>query len=426
MYQRGSFRVMYPLFHQRLRDNGDGPSADPLECHLLTREPRGSAMLMERSFYEFFAGAGMARAGLGGGWKCLFANDFDYKKGETYRRNWGDKELKTLDVRKLRTSDLPGSADLVWASFPCQDLSLAGGGAGLKGERSGTFWQFWRLMKTLVAEDRAPRLIVLENVCGTLTSHDGKDFTAICNAIQQAGYFLGAFVIDAELFVPQSRPRLFIVCVRTDVEVPQECISEDPLPKWHARIIDPYLSLSQKVKDKWVWWSLPLPPRRRIGLSDLIEENPQGVAQYTQEQMRLLLSRMSPLNRVKLTKAQQLKLPIVGGLYMRTRMDASGAKVQRAEIRFDNLSGCLRTPAGGSSRQTILIVNGSSVQARLISTRETARLMGLPDSYILPDNYNEAYHLTGDGVVVPVVRHLAANIFEPTLAAARVRRSTAA
>jgi len=142
--------------------------------------------------------------------------------------------------------------------------------------------------------------------------------------------------------------------------------------------------------------------------------------------MAQLLSKMSDRNRAKLTKAQRLNRPIVGGLYRRTRIDENGGKVQRAEIRFDDLSGCLRTPGGGSSRQTVLIVDGESVQARLISTRETARLMGLPDSYILPDNYNEAYHLTGDGVVVPVVRHIAAHILEPTLAASRARRTTAA
>jgi DNA (cytosine-5)-methyltransferase 1 len=137
---------MYPLFHRKLRDNTGWPSANPLECHSVTGEPRMEGIPMEHGFYEFFAGGGMARAGLGSGWKCLFANDFDHKKGETYRKNWGDKELKTLDVGSLKTSDLPGVADLAWASFPCQDLSLAGGGAGLKGDRSGTFWPFWRLM----------------------------------------------------------------------------------------------------------------------------------------------------------------------------------------------------------------------------------------------------------------------------------------
>ena len=131
------------------------------------------------SYYEFFAGGGMARAGLGDGWRCLFANDFDRRKAESYRANWGGEELHVGDVREISTAQLPGRADLVWASFPCQDLSLAGAGAGLKGERSGTFWPFWELIKALRQEGRAPALIVLENVCGALTSHGGKDFVKI-------------------------------------------------------------------------------------------------------------------------------------------------------------------------------------------------------------------------------------------------------
>ena len=94
---------------------------------------------------------------------------------------------------------------------------------------------------------------------------------------------------------------------------------------------------------------------------------------------------------------------MVGTVYKRTRVDEVGRKVQRAEIRFDDIAGCLRTPAGGSSRQVIVVVDGDRVRSRLISPRETARLMGLRDDYELPTNYNEAYHLTGDGVAVPVV-----------------------
>src|SRR5271168_262666 len=122
----------------------------------------------------------MARAGLGPGWTCRFANDFDPKKGRAYGVNWGDGELAIGDVRHVRMTDLPGRADLAWASFPCQDLSLAGAQAGLGGERSGTFYPFWELMRGLVREGRAPRIIALENVCGALTSHGGRDFQAIC------------------------------------------------------------------------------------------------------------------------------------------------------------------------------------------------------------------------------------------------------
>ena len=100
-----------------------------------------------------------------------------------YARNWGESELRLADVAELTTKDLPGVANLAWASFPCQDLSLAGSGAGLRGERSGTFWPFWNLMEELADEGRAPLVIVLENVCGALTSHGGEDFTAISTAI---------------------------------------------------------------------------------------------------------------------------------------------------------------------------------------------------------------------------------------------------
>ena len=106
---------------------------------------------------------------------------------------------------------------------------------------------------------------------------------------------------------------------------------------------------------------------------------------------------------------------MVGTVYKRTRRDETGRKVQRAEVRFDDIAGCLRTPAGGSSRQLVIFVEGRKVRSRLISSRETARLMGLPDDYALPDNYNEAYHLTGDGVVVPVVRFLAETLIEPVI-----------
>ena len=120
---------------------------------------------------------------------------------------------------------------------------------------------------------------------------------------------------------------------------------------------------------------------------------------------------MSDVNLAKVQTAKASGVKMVGTIYKRTRHE-HGIKVQRAEIRFDDIAGCLRTPAGGSSRQLIMIVEGDKIRSRLISTRETARLMGLPETYQLPDRYNEAYHLTGDGVAVPVVRYIAKHLFE--------------
>jgi DNA (cytosine-5)-methyltransferase 1 len=147
---------------------------------------------MTLGYYEFFAGGGMARAGVGSHWTCLFANDIDPKKAFSYATNWGEQQVVVKDVAGLKSADLPGIADLVWASFPCQDLSLAGMGAGLDGDRSGTFWPFWNLMAALRVEKRAPRMIVLENVKGALTSHGGRDFAAIGAALTSANYRFGA------------------------------------------------------------------------------------------------------------------------------------------------------------------------------------------------------------------------------------------
>jgi DNA (cytosine-5)-methyltransferase 1 len=377
-------------------------------------------------FYEFFAGGGMARAGLGPGWRCLFANDFDHKKSRIYRENWGEAELKTADVGTLTAEDIPGCAQLAWASFPCQDLSLAGGGAGLKGDRSGTFWPFWKLMEGIVKKGRGPRIIALENVCGTLNSHGGKDFATICGGFQQVGYSVGALVIDASLFVPQSRPRLFVLGVEQSVRIPETLVSNAPSLPWHTRgLRTAYQKLPTKTKADWIWWKLPTPPHRKVAFADIIEESPTSTNWYSATETQSLLGMMSELNCAKLREARLEERRIIGGLYRRTREDEYGRKVQRAEIRFD-VSGCLRTPAGGSSRQVVLVVDGESTRARLISSRETARLMGLPDTYKLPENYNEAYHITGDGVVVPVVRHLARHIFEPILNSLEVRKTAAA
>jgi DNA (cytosine-5)-methyltransferase 1 len=282
-------------------------------------------------------------------------------------------------------------------------------------------------MKALDAEGRAPRMIVLENVCGALTSHGGKDFAVIGDALASGGYRFGALVMDAAHFVPQSRPRLFIVAVRAGLAVGADLVADGPDERWcSAALTVAYGKLSKRSRGAWMWWRLPAPPLRNTTFADIIEDEPKGVAWHTQEETRRLLAMMSPVNLAKVDAAKKSGRRMVGGIYRRTRADDSGDKVQRAEIRFDDVAGCLRTPAGGSSRQSLMTIDGSKVRSRLLSPREAARLMGLPDTYKLPDNYNDAYHLAGDGVAVPVVRFLAAHILEPILASAVAAEQKAA
>lgn len=377
----------------------------------------------EFGFYEFFAGGGMARAGLGERWECLIANDFDPMKAATYRDNWErGRELVVGDINLLSAKNLPVPARLAWASFPCQDLSLAGNYEGLGTSndlvktRSGTFWAFARLMKELESKRAHPDLIVLENVYGILTANAGADFQSVCRAISGLGYRYGAMVVDARHFVPQSRPRVFIVGVRTDIPIPRDLVGKGPMSPWHPeRLTASFKTLDLEHRASWIWWNLPRPDPRETDFIDLIEEDPCGVAWHSTAQTKKLISMMSDLHLEKLRKARESGKPMVGAVYKRTRSINGGEKVQRAEIRFDSIAGCLRTPAGGSSRQIIFVVDGARVRSRLLSPREAARLMGLPDSYKLPRNYNDAYHVAGDGVVVPAVRYLAKHILEPLL-----------
>ncbi|MBV9289478.1 MAG: DNA cytosine methyltransferase [Hyphomicrobiales bacterium] len=383
--------------------------------------------MSEFTFYEFFAGGGMARAGLGANWRCLFANDFDARKVSTYKANWGESDIRLGDVADLTLADLPvATVDLSWASFPCQDLSLAGSYRGLgrerdnKRTRSGTFWPFWKLMRGLVQEGRAPRTIVLENVYGCLTSHGGRDFAAIASALSDSDYAFGAAVINAANFVPQSRPRVFFIAVRRGQSLPSVLVADEPEPGWHpAALVDAYAKMTAESKQNWVWWNIPKPAQRNATFTDLIEEVPTNVEWHARAHTKYVLELMSPVNRRKVTDAMRSRRKIVGAIYRRTRPDENGIKRQRAEVRFDDIAGCLRTPAGGSSRQTILVVEGKSIRSRLLSPREAARLMGLTDDYVLPPRYNEAYHVCGDGVCVPVVRHVAEHILEPLLKANR-------
>ena len=79
---------------------------------------------------------------------------------------------------------------------------------------------------------------------------------------------------------------------------------------------------------------------------------------------------------------------------------------QQLELRFDGIAGCLRTPEGGSSKQYLVVKKDGETHARLLTVREAARLMGAPDSFILPGSYNDGYKAMGDAVAMPVAQFL--------------------
>lgn len=321
----------------------------------------------------------MARAGLGAGWDVTFANDFDALKGGAYAANWGGDHLRVEDVWRLTPADLPGRADLAWASSPCQDFSLAGSRAGLGGGRSSALLGFLDLMRAVSDAGCGPRLMVIENVVGLRTSNGGADYEALAGRLAADGWFHRLVEIDAAAFVPQSRPRLFVVCTRE----PVAC-------------------------------SLPPLPRRNADLASILD--PDAVWDGPERTARLL-ALMAPLHRARIDAALARGERLVGAAYRRVRVEA-GRKVQRAEVRFDGLAGCLRTPAGGSSRQFVVEATDGRVRSRKLTAREGARLMGLGEDFVLPAGETNAWRVVGDGVAAPVVRWLAAEVLEPLLESA--------
>jgi DNA (cytosine-5)-methyltransferase 1 len=146
---------------------------------------------------------GFERAGLRTVWQC----EIDPFCSEILQRHWPDVPRRT-DIRKVAPDDIPAAT--VWAGgFPCQDVSLArmGPRSGLRGRQSGLFYTFANLLGSC-----RPKVVVIENVAGLLSSHDGRDFAVVVRTLADLGYGVAWRVLDSRYFgVPQSRTRVFIV-----------------------------------------------------------------------------------------------------------------------------------------------------------------------------------------------------------------------
>ncbi|MGQ2989796.1 MAG: DNA cytosine methyltransferase [Brevundimonas sp.] len=382
-------------------------------------EGEGEEAEARPAVFEFFAGGGLAGIGLErAGFRTVFANDIDAAKARSFRANHPDIAMHQGDVWDLTAADLPGAPALCWASSPCQDVSLAGARGGLQAKRSGAFWGFWRLVEGLAAEGRAPPIVVIENVAGLLSSAGGADFAAVCTVMAQAGYRVGALEIDAGLWLPQSRPRLFIIAMK-GLEAPETPAPGGPFHS--SRLVASHAGLPEATKAAWAWWSLTPPPRRNLDLSSLLI--PDVEADWLDDaQTEALLSLTAPLHRARLDAALVSGERRVAAAFRRVRVE-NGVKIQRLEVRLDGLAGCLRTPSGGSSRQYVMVMQDGRLRARRLTGREAARLMGLDETYVLPSSESAALKLMGDAVAVPVVQALGEQLFAPAL---RGRTKTAA
>jgi DNA (cytosine-5)-methyltransferase 1 len=359
----------------------------------------------EKSFAEFFAGIGLMRMGLErAGWRIAFANDIDEDKWAMYRQHFGDTgEFVLGDVHQLDASAIPNVA-LATASFPCNDLSLAGARKGLAGEQSSAFWGFIEALTKMGR--RCPPMVLLENVTGFLTSHDGNDFRDALLALNRLGYAVDTFIINAGRFVPQSRQRLFVVGTRSR-EV--SAISETPgfyESDCRPAALGDFILWNPDIN--WRIRKLPSLPSRQSKLQDILEDlSPNSQMWWSRERADYLLNQMSKKHRTSADAMIRGSKVTYGTVFRRVRNGKS-----MAELRIDGIAGCLRTPRGGSGRQILFMAGKGRFAVRLLTPRECARLMGAGD-FVIKASLNQALFGFGDAVCVPVIEWIARNYLNP-------------
>lgn len=359
---------------------------------------------------EFFAGIGLMRLGLESqGWEIVFANDIDPAKFEMYAEHFENASEHYLveDIHRINAVNLPDFT-LATASFPCNDLSVAGGREGLNGQQSSSFWGFVQILEKL--GPRRPPLVLLENVAGFLTSHQGEDFKAALKALNRLGYNVDAFMLDAAGFVPQSRVRLFVVGTSASLQGPPASPVLTELHQARPRALTDFI-LANATDIRWNLRRLPTLPSRSVDLEDILEELPNdSPVWWSDERAFYLLSQMSPRHRDIAQKMISAKRWSYGTVFRRMRAGKS-----TAELRKDGIAGCLRTPRGGSGRQILFKAGYGKYQVRLITPREAARLMGADDFRINGVPLNKALFGFGDAVCVPVIEWISENVLLPAL-----------
>lgn len=145
------------------------------------------------TMHEFFAGSGLVAYGLKGMFAPIWANDISEQKAAVYEANFGDDYFTLGDIKNVDGSDLP-FAHLSWASFPCQDLSLAGSLGGIHASRSGLVWEWLRVLDEMPQKSK---ILLLENVTGLLSTNNGDNYRVLHNALVERKYTCGAIVLNA-------------------------------------------------------------------------------------------------------------------------------------------------------------------------------------------------------------------------------------
>lgn len=319
--------------------------------HVFGLAPRSA---MPFRFVDLFAGIGGLRMGLErGGGRCVYTVEIDRFARQTYSANFDLPEGG--DIRDVRGADLP-RYDVLAAGFPCQPFSIAGVSKklslgrlhGFDDEKSGNL--FFEITRLIEEATEPPPILFLENVKNLLSHDHGNTFRVIQASLTDLGYNLEHRVIDAQTWVPQHRERTFIVGLHRDVF----------------------------GEDRFEFPELPDLPRRTMG--DILES--------TYDEKYVLSAHL---------------WEYLQGYARKHR--AAGNGFGFGLVGPDDVSRTLsaRYHKDGSE----ILVETAGDRPRRLTPRECARLMGFPDSFVIPVSDTQAYRQFGNSVVMPVVAFLA-------------------
>lgn len=386
----------------------------------------------EKTFAEFFAGIGLVHRGLRmSGWQCIYANDIELKKKTMYEAEFGPASYYQVeDVWNIDSiSDhLVSSPFLATASFPCIDLSLAGLWRGFDGEHSSTYFGFLEILRRL--QNTRPKVVMLENVTGFLTSRKGEDFRRAVYELAELGYWIDAIVLDAKWFVPQSRPRTFVfgfhrsLCSPLLIRRPRRMSFGNPWITATQRSVAlrprglQYLFDRISLPTGWATIDFDPPERADYELADLLDID-EDQNWWTLDVTLKHYAMMESPSRHRVDTLMHEKATAVGTAFRRTRRGKT-----RTEVRFD-MAGCLRTPKGGSAKQIVVAIINGDIRMRWMSAREYARLQGAGDFNISVPPI-QAMHGFGDAVCVPAVEWIDRNILSPVFESHRLARQSSA
>ncbi len=345
--------------------------ADAIRQRLLPLVEADTHEDREFRFIDLFAGIGGIRMAFEAhGGQCVFTSEWNPFAQKTYLANFPES-VHTLagDITKVDERDIPDH-DVLLAGFPCQPFSIAGvskknalGRAhGFADETQGTL--FFDVARIIAA--KRPAAFLLENV-KNLVSHDkGNTFRVIRKVLEEElGYHISFRVVDGAHFVPQHRERILIVGFREKTDF----TFDDLIFPVHK------------------------PTLREILHPQDGSEQPEG--HYTAG------PRAKVDERYTLTPKLWEYLQAYAAKHR-----AAGNGFGFGLVGPDSVSRTLsaRYYKDGSE---ILVSQGPRKRPRRLTPRECARLMGLPDDFVIPVSDTQAYKQFGNSVVMPVMREVA-------------------